>query len=227
MAGSKIHDLSHVLVPGKSGRFFDVTMISAEEIAPIIRLEDQWYIMHMVEMVNHLATHVEVPYHLIRHGADLTEQPIESFMGPMVCLDLVDRCREPRHGITRKEVQAAAEKAGGIRPGDIVFHKTGWDVEFGREKYLDSPYFDLSAIEWEIDQGMKLIGVDCAGIENLDSSTHECHLAVFRRGIPLIENLTNLGALPGPRATVLAIPIAVKGLESFPVRVVALEDGGS
>ena len=103
----------------------------------------------------------------------------------------------------------------------------GWDVEFGRERYLDSPYFDLAAIEWEIDQGMKLIGVDCAGIENLDSATHECHLAIFRRGIPLIENLTNLGALPGPRATVLAIPIAIKGLESFPVRVVALEDGGS
>lgn len=226
MAGSKIVDLSHVLVPGKSGRLFSVTMISAEEIAPIIRLEDQWYIMHMVEMVNHLATHVEVPYHLVRHGTDLVETPVDTFMGPMVCLDLVDDCRDPRHAITREEVQAAAERVGGIRAGDMVFHKTGWDAEFGREKYLDGPFFDLAAIEWEIQQGMKLIGVDCAGIESLDSSTHECHLAVFRRGIPLIENLTNLDALAGPRATVLAIPLAIKGLESFPVRVIALEDGG-
>jgi arylformamidase len=223
MAGKSIVDLSHVLVPGKSGRLFNVSRIDAEQIAPICRLEDQWYIMHLMDMINHLGTHVEVPYHLNRTGADLSEQPVESFIGPMVCLDLVEVTRDPRHMITLAEVQAAAQRVGGIQPGEMVFHKTRWDSEFGTDRYLDSPYLEVSAIEWLCEQGMKLFGIDSAGVESLESCTHDCHYALFNRGLPLIENLTNLDALEGPRATVLAVPLAIKGLEAFPVRVLAFQ----
>jgi len=90
MAGSMITGLSHVLVPGMWGRLLSAAMVWVKEIACIIRLEDRCHIMHSLERVGHLATQVEVPYHLILSGADLGGQ-----------------CCDPRHGITREEVQAA------------------------------------------------------------------------------------------------------------------------
>jgi len=49
------------------------------------------------------------------------------------------------------------------------------------------------------------------------------HRALFDRNIPLIENLANLNSLTQSRVEVFALPIAVRGLEAFPLRVVAIE----
>jgi kynurenine formamidase len=44
------------------------------------------------------------------------------------------------------------------------------------------------------------------------------------RGIPLIEQVANLHHLTQPRVMVFAFPVAIAGLDSFPVRVVAMEE---
>jgi kynurenine formamidase len=43
------------------------------------------------------------------------------------------------------------------------------------------------------------------------------------RGIPLVEQLAHLDQLSRPHFTALVLPIPISGLDSFPVRVVALE----
>lgn len=75
---SQVLDLSHPLTPGKEGRKFEAKQIFAEDVAPVKRLPGQWYIMHEIHMVNHLGTHVEVPYHLLRDGFDLTGFPLKN-----------------------------------------------------------------------------------------------------------------------------------------------------
>ncbi len=49
------------------------------------------------------------------------------------------------------------------------------------------------------------------------------HLLLFRAGIPLIENLANLEQLTHSRVVVYALPVPVKGLDAFPLRVIAVE----
>ena len=71
---------------------------------------------------------------------------------------------------------------------------------------------------------MKLMGVDAGGVEVPGSEQHVSHYALFSRGIPLIENVANLHLLSKPRVQAYAFPIAVRGLEAFPVRVVAVEE---
>ena len=56
------------------------------------------------------------------------------------------------------------------------------------------------------------------------SEEHVSHHALFSRGIPLIENLANLERLSKARVQAYAVPVAVRGLEAFPVGVVALEE---
>ena len=221
---SKIVDLSHVIEPGKAGRKFSLEMVGAETVNPnVVRLENQWYIMHNISMVSHIATHIEAPYHILKDQADLATLPLETLMGPAVVLDLRGCPRKSAIGI--EAVRSAAEKAGGIRKGDIVFGNLGGAPFYGTEQYGQSPYFPPETIGWLADQGMKLMGVDAGGVEVPGSEEHVSHHALFLRGIPLIENLANLDGLSKSRVQVYAFPVGVRGLEAFPVRVVAVEEG--
>ena len=220
---TKIIDLSHVIEPGKAGRKFTLEMVGAETVNPnVIRLENQWYIMHNISMVSHIGTHIEAPYHILKDQADLAAIPLETLMGPAIILDL--RGRPSKSAIGIDDVKIAADKAGGIRPGDIVFGNLGLGPLYGTERYGGNPYFPPETIAWLATRGMKLMGVDASGVEVPGSEEHVSHHALFLRGIPLIENLAHLDQLTKSRVQAYAFPIAVRGLEAFPVRVIAMEE---
>jgi len=213
-----------VLDPGNAGRKFTIEMIGAETVnANVVRLENQWYIMHNVNMVSHIGTHIEAPYHLFKDRDDLAKLSLDLLIGETVILDLRDAPRKT--AIDSAQLQKAAAKAGGIRKGDIVFWNLGGAPFYGTEQYRLTPSFTPEAIAWLVDQGMKMMGVDATGVEVPGSEEHVNHRALFERNVPLIENLANLNSLTQSRVEVFALPIAVRGLEAFPLRVVALEKG--
>jgi kynurenine formamidase len=67
--------------------------------------------------------------------------------------------------------------------------------------------------------------VDSGGVELMHDTTHANvnHLLLFRAGIPLIENLAHLDQLTQSRVQVFALPAPIKGLDAFPLRVIAIE----
>lgn len=223
MNRKQIVDLSHPIVPGKAGRKFSVERVGAETVAPVQRPGDQWYIMHNIEMVNHIGTHVEMPYHLRPDGADLVQFSVERTLGAARILDIGRPA--PGTAVGLEAIKQAARRAGGVQRGEIVFIRTGWSDQYGTPEYLKSPWFRPEALTWLVDQGMIMLGVESAGVEELTSTTHESHLALFDRDVPLIENLTNMAAL-GDRKTVISVctPLAIGGVEAFPVRVLAILD---
>ena len=182
------------------------------EIPGTVRPEGEWYIMSDVELMDHIGTHIEVPLHCLKDGADLAQVPVSQLVGDAAILDL--RQAEAEGGVTREQVQAAARAAGGVGEGDIVFCQMG-----------KTRYFATSALEWLVERGMKLMGVDSPGVELAHDKTHANvnHLLLFRAGIPVIENLTNLDQLTQGRVKVYALPVPVKGLDAFPLRVIAVE----
>ena len=95
-----------------------------------VRPEGEWYIMSDVELMDHIGTHIEVPLHCLKEGADLAEVPVEQFVGDAVILDLTEA--EAEGGVTLEQVQAAAAAAGGIREGDIVFCRWARQSTFPR-----------------------------------------------------------------------------------------------
>jgi len=176
-----------------------------------VRPEGEWYIMSDVDMMTHVGTHIEVPYHCLKEGADLAQVPAEQLVGDAVILDLREARSE--NGVTLEQVQAAAEKAGGIRQGDIVIGHMG-----------ETDNFSTAALQWLVDQGMKLMGVNSGGVEVHDPDhTNVNHLLLFRAGIPLIENMANLDQLTRSRVELYALPIPGKKLDAFPLRVIAIE----
>jgi len=218
---SRYIDLSHIIDPKNAGRKFELKTIGANEVNPnVVRLENQWYIMHDIAMVSHIATHIEAPYHILKDGQDLSQIPLETLCGDAVVLDL--RGLTKATPITVENIRQAAGKAGGIKKGDIVMCNLGYARYYGQPEYQNSPYFLTETIEYLAASGMKMMGVDAGGVEVPRSEEHVNHLALLKRGIPLIENVNKLDSIPGFRCKVFAFPVAVRTLESFPLRVVAL-----
>jgi arylformamidase len=183
-----------------------------QEIPGKVRPEGEWYIMSDVELMDHVGTHIEVPLHCLKDGADLAQVPVSQLVGDAVILDL--RQAEAEGGVTLEQVRAAAAAAGGVRQGDIVFGQMGM-----------TSYFSTDALKWLVERGIKLMGVDSGGVELSHDETHANvnHLLLFRAGIPLIENLTNLDQLTQKRVVVYALPVPVRHLDAFPLRVIAIE----
>lgn len=208
-------DLTRVIQPTApdAQRKFVVRVHDAlEEIPGKERPEGEWYVMTDVDLMGHVGTHIETPFHCLKEGADLSQIPLDQLGGDAVILNLVEAKAEG--GVTLQQVQDAAQAAGGVRKGDIVFCRMG-----------PTPYFSTAPLKWLVEQGMKMMGVDSGGVELAHDKTHANvnHLVLFRAGIPLIENLTNLNRISRPRVKVYALPVPVRGLDAFPLRVIAVE----
>jgi len=214
-AQERMIDLTHVIQPTApdAQRKFVVRIHDAlEEIPGKVRPEGEWYVMSDVDLMGHVGTHIEAPFHCLRKGADLSQIPLDRLGGDAVILNLTNAKAEG--GVTLQHVQDAAKAAGGVRKGDIVFGRMG-----------PTPYFSTASLKWLVAQGMKMMGVDSAGVELADDKTQANvnHLVLFRAGIPLIENLANLDRVSRPRVKVYALPVPVRGLDAFPLRVIAVE----
>ena len=212
----RIVDLTRVIEPtaATAQRKFVVHIHDAlQEIPGKVRPAGEWYVMSDVELMNHVGTHLETPFHCLQEGADLARITLDQLTGDAVILNLVDADGEG--GVTLAEVQAAAATAGGIQRDDIVFGRMAGPTQ----------YFSTPALQWLVDQGIKLMGVDSMGVELMHDATHANvnHLLLFRANIPLLENLTNLDQLSQARVKVYALPVPVKGLDAFPLRVIAVE----
>jgi len=214
-AQERMIDLTQVIQPTApdAERKFVVRIHDAlEEIPGKVRPEGEWYVMSDVDLMGHVGTHMEAPFHCLKKGADLSQIPLDRLGGDAVILNLVNAKAEG--GVTLQQVQDAAKVAGGVRKGDIVFCRMG-----------PTPYFSTAPLKWLVAQGMKMMGVDSSGVELADDKTHANvnHLVLFRAGIPLIENLANLNRVSRPRVKVYALPVPVRGLDAFPLRVIAVE----
>ncbi|MCL5987044.1 MAG: hypothetical protein M1371_10875 [Actinobacteria bacterium] len=68
---------------------------------------------------------------------------------------------------------------------------------------------------------LKCLGIDCSGIENKKSTDQRNHVELFKRNIPLIEDLNNLDKITVERFYFMALPLNITGLDASPVRAVA------
>jgi len=218
---ARVVELSHVLLPGQEEYHLEVANRPVEEFDPFYagkRQADAWYIMSEVGLWSHVGTHMETALHALKDGTDIAGVELERCVGMCQLVDFTDkRVGEP---ISEEELR---ERGRGIQVGDIVFVRTD-SGHYRTERSHDRPYFEEPAIRWLAeDRRIRLMGVDCSGIEKRTEPGQPDHQMLFRNGIPLIEHLANLDQLTVDRFFVVAVPWRVKGLEASAVSVVAFE----
>jgi arylformamidase len=168
-----------------------------------------------IDLVANTGTYLDTPAHRFPGREDLADLALER----VVDLDgvLVD-CR----GATERAIGPEAFRRVRIR-GLAVLVATGWDERWGTPEYLsDNPFLTGAAAELLVDSGAALVGIDALNIDSLADPQRPAHTAILGAGIPLVEHLTGLGALPSTGWRFFAVPPRIRAMATFPVRAFAI-----
>ena len=217
----RLVDLSHSLLPGKEEYHLDLETHFTDELYPQYkRSPDTWYILQDISMSSHCGTHIEFPYHHKKDGTDAGSFPLDRLVGDCALLDF--RHKEPGSMVEKDEMIAAA---GAVHRGDMLLFNFNCARFYRTPRSHDRPQIALDALQWLIrEKEISLIGSDASGIELKGVPDQPCHQLLMDNGIPIIEFAANLDALTSRRFTLFVLALSVQGLDSCPVRLVALED---
>ena len=167
-----------------------------------------------IEMVSNTGTYLDSPFHRYRDGADLSELELES-LADLDCLVVRATDRKDR-AIDRVVFDAAM-----LRGKALLFH-TGWDANWRTDQYFEChPHLTGRLAEQLVAAGVALVGIDSFNIDSIDDGTRPVHSTLLRAGIPIVEHMCGLAALPDRGARFFAVPVKVKGMGTFPVRAFA------
>ncbi len=170
-------------------------------------------------MSSHCGTHIEFPYHHNRNGMDAAKFPLERLIGDAVLLNF--RHKKPGDAVTLEELKALEDK---IKEGDMLLFDFDCAKYYRTDKSHDRPYITHDAIKWLIyEKKISIIGSDASGIEIKGAPNQPNHQVLMDNGIPIIEFAANLDQLKKERFTLLVLSLSVEGLDSCPVRLIAIE----
>ncbi len=170
------------------------------------------FLLGKVELPGNTGTYLDAPFHRYRDGEDLASVAVDRIAGlPGVVVD-------------------AAEKSGSINldlPDDMargraVLIRTGWDRRWGRDAYWEpGPFVSETEAELLVRTGAVLVGVDFANIDDMKNPARPAHTILLGAGVPIVEHLTGLEALPNTGFRFSAVPPRIVRGASFPVRAFA------
>lgn len=108
--------------------------------------------------------------------------------------------------------------------GRAVLLHTGWDRRWNTATYgaVSHPFLSEPGAHRLARAGAALIGIDSVNIDDTRGSAGPAHSVLLAAGIPVVEHLTGLQALPRTGFRFTAVPPAVRGLATFPVRAFAV-----
>ena len=167
-----------------------------------------------LEMVANTGTYVDSPFHRYADGLDLSQLPLERLAN----LDTV---------VVR--VPAGQRQIGPDYferldvAGKAVLVATGWDQHWRTDQYFEGhPFLTAGAAQCLREAGATMVGIDSLNIDDTADLARPVHSTLLAAGIPIVEHLRGLAALPENGARFFAVPVKVKAFGTFPVRAFAL-----
>ena len=165
-----------------------------------------------IEMVSNTGTYLDTPFHRFAGGHDVAGLDPARVVGvPGLLVDATDG-------------QEATLPAGADVAGRAVLFHTGWDRHWGSAAYGEPahPFVGMEAVRGLVEAGAAVVGIDSVNIDDTRTGERPVHTALLGAGIPIVEHLCRLDQLAGREFTFIALPPAVVGMGTFPVRAVAV-----
>jgi len=201
--------------------------------------DEEFLSLEIVHAPVHIGTHLDYSFHYgskseNRPSKTADEIPLEYCYQNGVKLELTHK--KPNEIINAKDLEQALSKINyQLKPLDIVLLHTGADKLYGGPKYFsDYPGIDPSAIDYLLNKGVKIFGVDTMGIDRpyrfmltdflktKDPKTfYPAHFYGRKREFIHIERLANLEKLPDYGFKIICFPIRIKNTGAAWARVVA------
>lgn len=220
-AGYDLFDLSHMVQHGKvtyPGLPAPVvTDYLSHEAAKARYAEGVTFQIGQINMVANTGTALDAPFHRFEQGQDVSALPLHrtaNLEGILVRLSGMNG-----RAITKLALAPAVQEAA----GKAVLIETGWSAKWGADEYFrNHPFLTAEAADYLRLLEVALIGIDSLNIDDTTDPTRPAHTILLGAGIPIVENLTGLNALPLSGFRFSAAPMRVVGMGAFPVRAWAV-----
>ena len=178
---------------------------------------------HM-DLMSHLGTHVECPYHHHEDWPDVQALPLTRFMGRALYVKITHLA--PNSHIMPADMERACGQK--IKSEDIVILDSPYAIEpFTPKTNTDEDqrlFICRETAEWFAEKGVKCVGFgDGVSIENSNEDVCAFHDVLMARSIVFLEVLKNLDKLRTDTFFMSYSPLPIKGLDSSPVRAYAIE----
>jgi kynurenine formamidase len=195
-----------------------------------------YYSAYRFSAPEHGGTHFDSPIHFAQGRQSVDQVPVDRLVGHAVKIDVSGNAAQDRdYAVTVRDITDWEAEHGRIPDGSIVLIQTGqgrfWgdrgrymgvDGQQGPEEVKHFPGLGAEAAKWLVEnRGIKAAGIDTASIDNGVSTLFETHVALMTNNVPAFENVANLGEIPVKGATVIALPMKIKGGSGGPLRIVA------
>lgn len=106
--------------------------------------------------------------------------------------------------------------------GCAVLLETGWDARWGTGSYRElGPYLSREAADLIVEAGVRILGVDFRNVDDTGGPDRPIRTRLLAAGIPLVERLANLSALPRSGFRFYAIPLRIAHALALPIRAFA------
>jgi len=235
-ASLRVVDLSHAFDertlywPTAPSRF------TLEQLSSGVTEGGWFYAANRFAAPEHGGTHLDAPLHFAAGRSAVDAIPVERLVAPAVVIDVAKEAAEvPEYALTLERVRAFESRHGAIPVSSVVLLHTGWDRFWpdpaaylgddtpGDASKLRFPSYGAEAARFLVEErGVAGLGVDTASLDVGSSSDFPVHRIAARRDVYGLENLASLGELPPRGATLVALPMKIKGGSGAPLRAVAL-----
>jgi kynurenine formamidase len=179
-----------------------------------------------LSMPVHCGTHFDAPNHFVHGRKPISDYGVERFISEALVLNIP--CL-PRQALSVRDLEEC-----GARPhsGDMLFIRTGWGSRFNSDHeaayYGDHPHLLPEVADWLLEQRVHVLGTDTINPDAppaLRSSNYgwPIHCKLLSDDVLILENL-NLEVFASEdsyRLLVVAAPLAIRGSDGGPVRVLA------
>lgn len=195
-----------------------------------------FYSANMFTAPEHGGTHLDAPVHFAERGVSVDGIPVSQLIAPAVVIDVASRAAADRdYRLTVEDLRSWEAANGKIPSGAIVLLRTGWGKRYGNRKAyfgddtpgatdkLHFPSFGADAARVLVNERhVGAIGVDTPSIDYGQSRDFIVHQISSAAGVPGLENIANLEAVPARGAWIVALPMKIGGGSGGPLRIVAL-----
>jgi arylformamidase len=215
--GRRLVDLSHPILPGMT----TYPGLPGPVLSDFLSRDDSRshyapgtsFAIARVDMVANTGTYVDAPFHRFAEGSDIAGLPLERLA------DL--------EGLVVEKGAERAFDAGLFERRDMagkaVLLRSGWDARWGTPAYFDRhPYLTRAGAQALVAAKAALVGIDSLNIDDTGDGERPAHTLLLAAGIPIVEHLRGLAALPASGFRFHCAPAPFRGMGTFPVRAYAV-----
>ncbi|MFC1836444.1 cyclase family protein [Thermodesulfobacteriota bacterium] len=161
---------------------------------------------------SHIGTHVDAPFHFVSDGATIDELAPDTFIGPAMVAHLPEVDLISDLELSSLELPEHTER--------LLFctRNSRWWESKHAEFREDFVAMDVSAAEWIVKKGIRLVGVDYLSVEPF-AETGPVHRMLLGSGVVIVEGLNLSGVEPG-EYEFICLPLKMLGADGAPARAV-------